>query len=1067
MRLKTLTMTAFGPFKEKTTVDFDRLGTGLYLIRGNTGAGKTTVFDAIVFALYGVSSGGARTPAMMHSDFVGKSVDAAVTLVFEHGGTEFSVTRKQHFTQHKDGTTSADTPVAELLEPGKAPIRNSGRVNARVQELLGLDAAQFGQIVMLAQGEFRRFLEADSQARGAILSRIFDTSEYAALAARFKAAADKLAQNRKYETDSMLLAVRNMALPDGLSDEEKARLRPVERQPDGTERVVLPPAYDDVLAAFLEREKDAAEKADAAYAELDGELSELGRRKAEAEFRNGRLDALDAARGKKKELDGRKVREDARSDALARGGRAAPVREAENAVRDAQTELVTAEGEVESSEKRLRFAEGENETAGKESGGLDASRRRVPELAAAIDRLEKALPGYDTLDKARSKLSSLRSAAETDREKETKQTTEAGRLAAEIGRVEKELEPLSGAAADVEAAKAADAAARRNRQSFQDVLAAVSAALQTGTELETARRKLEELAADALSKKDAWSGLYSAFFRGQAGLMAGNLEEDIAKTGTGTCPVCGTVHSSVGTGFARKDPATPAETDVETAKNAFDAAERARAGKDAELAELQAKMAEREANAVRDVRKLPGCETAGWKELADETWRKTRAGGFADAAKAAGEKLAAENGRLARKGKLEAEKTEKGKRKAEAEEEAKAAGGRAAKAETEAAALEGKIGQLETGLEHKTKAEAEKALAAAKKERDGLLAEIGKAEERVKKAGEELAAAKAALEAKEKRRDECDGALADRRREFAGALSGAYADDEAAYRKDAALLPADGVQGWLTRLAAEVAQYGSDVGHNAEDLARLEKETAGWTRADVQALDRASRTKEAERKAADENRARLRQFADHHRKILDGIRKSKAELARTEAGMKRLGELSQLATGGTGSGTDRVDFVRWMLGDSLREVLEQANVRLDEMSGGRFELVHRAEGKDKRGAAGLDIDVLDHATGVQRRASTFSGGEGFVASMSLALGLADVVRNHAGDVQLDSLFIDEGFGSLDESVLESCVRVLRELSGGTRQVGVVSHVAKLEEDVWPQLVVEKGPDGSTVRIDER
>ena len=144
-----------------------------------------------------------------------------------------------------------------------------------------------------------------------------------------------------------------------------------------------------------------------------------------------------------------------------------------------------------------------------------------------------------------------------------------------------------------------------------------------------------------------------------------------------------------------------------------------------------------------------------------------------------------------------------------------------------------------------------------------------------------------------------------------------------------------------------------------------------------------------------------------------------------------------------------------------------ANVRLDIMSGGRYELVHRVEGLNRQGAAGLDIDVLDHVTGARRQAGSFSGGEGFQASMALALGLSDVVKSHAGSAGLDSTFIDEGFGSLDGDMLENCVRVLKDLAGGKRQVGIISHVEKLEEDIWPQIVVESGVKGSSARIEKR
>ena len=151
------------------------------------------------------------------------------------------------------------------------------------------------------------------------------------------------------------------------------------------------------------------------------------------------------------------------------------------------------------------------------------------------------------------------------------------------------------------------------------------------------------------------------------------------------------------------------------------------------------------------------------------------------------------------------------------------------------------------------------------------------------------------------------------------------------------------------------------------------------------------------------------------------------------------------------------------MGSAFKEILDNANRRLQIMSGGKFELIHRTDGNAKYKTAGLDIDVLDIATGKQRKAGSISGGEGFQVSMSLALGLSDVVQNHAGTISMESMFIDEGFGSLHEAVLDSAINVLDQLSGGSRQIGIISHVAKLEESIPKKLIVKGSSKGSSVK----
>ena len=191
-----LEMTAFGSYAKKTVVDFERLTHGLYLITGDTGAGKTTIFDAIMFALYGVASGPDRKTAMMHCDFVEKSVDTEVTLHFRQGGRTYAVARTIHYpkkrgTENEYGDGYLDAVMWEPDSDGE-PIEGITNVTNRCTELLGLNAGQFRKIVMLAQGEFKRFLAADPEEKNAILGQIFDNFAYIRYQNLLKGARDAL-----------------------------------------------------------------------------------------------------------------------------------------------------------------------------------------------------------------------------------------------------------------------------------------------------------------------------------------------------------------------------------------------------------------------------------------------------------------------------------------------------------------------------------------------------------------------------------------------------------------------------------------------------------------------------------------------------------------------------------------------------------------------------------------------------------------------------------------------------------------------------------------------------------
>jgi exonuclease SbcC len=195
--------------------------------------------------------------------------------------------------------------------------------------------------------------------------------------------------------------------------------------------------------------------------------------------------------------------------------------------------------------------------------------------------------------------------------------------------------------------------------------------------------------------------------------------------------------------------------------------------------------------------------------------------------------------------------------------------------------------------------------------------------------------------------------------------------------------------------------------------------------------------------------------------LMEGLEALAREQAALEADYAIAGRLSQVATG---NNVYRMNLQRFVLSVLLEDVLIEANHRLKLMSKGRYAFQRRAEGGDRRSKAGLDLDVEDAYTGTQRAVATLSGGESFMAALSLALGLSDVVQAHSGGIRLDTLFVDEGFGSLDPDSLELAIRTLIDLQAAGRTVGIISHVPELKEQIAAQVVVESGVNGSRLRV---
>ena len=242
------------------------------------------------------------------------------------------------------------------------------------------------------------------------------------------------------------------------------------------------------------------------------------------------------------------------------------------------------------------------------------------------------------------------------------------------------------------------------------------------------------------------------------------------------------------------------------------------------------------------------------------------------------------------------------------------------------------------------------------------------------------------------------------------------------------------------------------------------QKTDGKTRVDNDAINAMLMQAKKAQAAASEAVTAQRNMLEGHVKVLKAVDDARAVLEGMENAYRRIDRLADVAVGSSGEG-GKLSFDRYVMGTIFREVLEYATIRLNIMTGGRFELIHTTEANRKNEAAGLGMEVLDVVTGKQRPSGSVSGGEGFMVSLALALGLSDVVQNHAGGQKLDTLFIDEGFGSLDEGSLDNVISVLQQLTEGNRLVGIISHVDKLEESVPQKLRVAGGEHGSTLSLE--
>ncbi len=925
MRPLKLVMTAFGPYAEKTTIDFRELNQGVYLITGDTGAGKTTIFDAIVFALYGEGSGSGRGSDMFHSDYVDKFTDTEVELEFSCRDKEYKVIRTIHYKKKRGGGVGSITKNAVLYCKDEQPIEKETSVNARVTEILGLDEKQFRQIVMLAQGEFRKFLESKSDAREQILGKLFDNRIYVDFQNRLKLAAEDLRKEREdkereigfYLTDEM-----NVEALKAQSEE------------------------------MLQKKNDAETQ----LTEIKKKIEALQRKQQTARVYEEKLKESEMVHGKLTEIIGEsKGKENIRTE--------------------------------------LEKQKNENE---KKQPLLDAWKLQLQELQkcmADFDSLIRLEKERDDLSRKKIQTESLQVHAAEQMEK--------------CNEAQKQMKDLLEGLKDIEVLIANVNHELQIRQTESRQLKEGQVRIR---KIQKQEEELDKKRTILIRKEKAFEDAGNIFIEknrlflaGQAGILAQKLSEQIEMYGEAACPVCGMiVNHDQKKHFAGNEQEIPTQKMVELAREQMDATQ-----KDA-------------LDCAGACEVLKNTITLGIREVIDYvkgllgedvSWEDLRNPGYMDK--------------------------------------------HIFNADSWCAHKKEELEQLDLKLQQKKKLE--------KQMSDNMLL----------------------LEKSQKQLDKCRIDWAELEKVFAVKCneihivksrlifeSKTQAEEELRRLEVNKRTLENKIKQTELNLNQTLQMLSQLQGQKQELLLQKDKLTISikqmvsenpWLKADYECLNEELKEQDTAKNALEEKREAYAIALDKCNNALKKVSELRKELEKTETAYQRLWKLSALANGQSGEG-GKYSFSRYVLGTFFEEIIDQANYHLNHMAGGKYELIRKAEAERKNESAGLGMVIYDAYTGEQRDTASLSGGESFQVSLSLALGLSDVVRSHSGGYTLDTMFIDEGFGSLDEQALEQAMRVLQELSGDSRQIGIISHVGKLSENISQKIYVKRTHQGSSVQI---
>ena len=1049
MKPITLEMKAFGSYAEKAEIHFNHFDHGLFLISGETGAGKSMIFDAITFALYGKTSGSDRKPMDMHCDLVSPDADTYVKLVFMQNGREYTVERTIHFPKKQGTKDEYNDPKqdAVLTEPDRVTVKGQDNVSRRCTKLLGMDVEQFRKTVMLAQGEFREFLKADSDKKNEILGELFDNSAFKMYQDLLDGAKNLLFKQRRDHQEKL----KNL-IDDSFPEEERISFHP--ENPDLLDKLEQLVKADRGRLNELEKKKAA----------ILEELQKLSAERGAAEGVNHDLHELEEKKKHLAELRSRENEVNELNKTIDAVGKVLhTVRPKTDARKRAADALEKANTEIRKLESELKNCEVILDEAKKATAGDAEAVKRVEELKKEIHSLEEQMPRYEELKDHTNAMAQAEKAEKTAHDNLENAEKQQSELKKELEAISKRLEELKDIDHQVGDLVKADETVQTAQETLtgKDGIKATVQSIQTDeSELQRETERLTELTGKAAEAEAAHHDLYQKFIAGQAGLLADNLRKDIESRGKATCPVCGVVHTKANEEhFAVMPEGTPVETKVRSAEAAFKMAEEERKRQETLVQEKSKDLESRKNGLLRKAYPLfPECT---WEQISEDGFLQEKEQDLKEQSRAAGSAL--EEAR-----KLQKERNGLIKKRDDNQKtlDDLASGIEALKKEESAqhaafAAAESAAALLRKTLKLESAEAAQHKINIWTEEQKALQNRIDEHVQAENAAQNQFSGAKGNLEGKKNELPGLREALAEAAHKADEVLAeNGFADEEAAETVLAPVGDADG-ETWLQKQAKAVHDYESDCRTTADRITELEKKTEGKTLIDPEGLNARIAEKQEEQSAADREYNTEDSNLTNHQRIFGKAKEYKEALTSTDSAWKRLDTLGTLAVGSNSEG-GRISFDRYVMGAVFREILEMANRRLDIMSGGQYELIHKKDADRKNAKAGLEIEVLVTGTGKSRPSSNLSGGEGFYASLALALGLSDVVQMHSGEKKLDALFIDEGFGTLSPDVLDKALEVLGQLSAGDRLVGIISHVDKLEESIPQKIRVTRDDTGSHI-----
>lgn len=962
MKPLRLVMSAFGSYAQETVIDFEKQEHGLFLITGDTGAGKTTIFDAITYALYDETSGGERNGNMMRSQYASPDALTFVDFTFSYGNQIYRVIRNPEYRilkELKSGKQKeqrvASTVELRLPDGTVFPEKKAG-TNAKIEEIIGLTAEQFTQIVMIAQGDFLKLLYTKSDERKEIFTKLFKTNFYGKIQENLKnrsACIDQeIEENKRAFEQEQARIIRPKGeikelLKAGLSGEDE-------------------PELGDLIAGMKELEKEGKRRLE----EIKKEQDTNKRKVIQAKEKNKLFQSLEQLEQEKQLLEETQEEQEKKKNRVLSAERAGKVYVEEQKWQDIR-------GRQEESLQKLQEYTQWLTTAKKQRGEKEqffqkteeSWREQEKELLKRIHNIGETFTAYDKAEKLEQTFRQMQEEYELLRQRYVAYVC---KMAEEILKQEHEREKLLNQ--------------HRKNQSV----------------LETSVLRAAEASAE-------YEQAYQRFLKEQAGILAQKLEAGKP------CPVCGALEHPKPEALSEE---AVSEAQVKEAKERRNQAEEKRESLYRTFEEEKGSLKELEMR-LSYKREEFQKETGRTAEEYLEHFAKPKY-------------VEKQNEPLSNINKSEIEQKQAELKEAQKELEYVKAGlpfPNKKKAAQEQEKLQKELLQGQNMLEEN------------RHEMERFLEQLHQKEGQRKQ--------------EEENQKQLEKEEEERKKNYKKKLKEEQFEQEASYR-DAYCEEAE-----LDRLKEEIRIYEKSVEENLSQIRLLQETLKGEKWVEIAPFEEALAKLQEEEKVLEKRQMELHGAIVTNQSVLEHSRRyleREKELQERDVVIKSLYRTAD----GKLTGSTKIDFETYIQRQYFRQIIAEANKRLLTMSNQQFMLkLKESVNSGKKANEGLDLAVYSLVTDSERDIKTLSGGESFLAALAMALGLSDIVGRNAGAMKLDMMFIDEGFGSLDMQARKQAIRVLNELAGVKRLVGIISHVTELKEQIEKKLVVHRTEKGST------